>query len=418
MPNYDYVIIKTEDQTWEEAAISYNIFGLIVASLPPVARPKQRVQITEIDGRDGDIVTDLGWSAYDKQLRVGLYGDYNVDAVLNFFKPKGQVIFSDEPNRYFNYEIIDSIELERVIKFKKGTVTFHVQPYQYAKETQSISQTITTSTTDSQYIAAGQGDVSVNSHYVDIVAPDQTPLLNFMISLPYTGDKDSPWKRIGCSVYQNSELVRVDSMSFPTEDRYHVPIAEDKLFYGGVYDVLNRVLYHTIDRWGNAVDIRYAEREDLTNYPELPLINFDNIRLSNSYRTAIYVYKIDVDTAGNDNGQGSYPMPTFSVSYYSGNVTNINVINNGNTDALPIITVYGTGWVTLYNNGEYMCEMNINSSYITIDAEQMNAYKGNVSKNRYFNGDFDDIKLVVGNNVITWTGVVSQIDITYRPRWI
>ena len=46
--------------------ISTNIPGLLISELPPITKPKIRTNIEEIDGRDGDIVTYLGYSAYDK----------------------------------------------------------------------------------------------------------------------------------------------------------------------------------------------------------------------------------------------------------------------------------------------------------------------------------------------------------------
>ena len=35
---------------------SQTIVGLLIQNLPPISKPKQRVEVEEIDGRDGDIV--------------------------------------------------------------------------------------------------------------------------------------------------------------------------------------------------------------------------------------------------------------------------------------------------------------------------------------------------------------------------
>ena len=106
--------------------------GLIIQSLPPVSKPMMRTQIEEIDGRDGDIVTNLGYSAYDKQMLIGLYGNFDIDAVIEFFNSKGTVTFSNEPDKQYYYEVTASIDFERLIRFRKATVTFHVQPYKYS----------------------------------------------------------------------------------------------------------------------------------------------------------------------------------------------------------------------------------------------------------------------------------------------
>lgn len=127
----DYVIIKSDDETWESKLKSTAVEGLIIASLPPITRAERRVLIDSVDGRDGDIITDLGYSAYDKVLGVGLYGHYDTQEILDYFKDRGQIVFSSEPDKYYEYEIIKQIDLERVIRFKKGEITFHVQPYKY-----------------------------------------------------------------------------------------------------------------------------------------------------------------------------------------------------------------------------------------------------------------------------------------------
>lgn len=111
---------------------STTVKGLLIQSLPPISKPLMRTSVEEIDGRDGDIVTKLGYSAYDKEMSVGLFGDYDVDDVIRFFDSEGTVTFSNEPDKFYNYQIIQQIDFERLIRFKTATVTFHVQPFKYS----------------------------------------------------------------------------------------------------------------------------------------------------------------------------------------------------------------------------------------------------------------------------------------------
>lgn len=118
---------------------STDIKGLLISSLPPITKPMMRSMVEEIDGRDGDIITKLGYSAYDKKMEIGLFGDYDVDAVIEYFNSEGQVVFSNEPGKYYRYQILQQIDLEKLLRFKKATVVFHVQPFKYSAVNEVLS---------------------------------------------------------------------------------------------------------------------------------------------------------------------------------------------------------------------------------------------------------------------------------------
>ena len=111
---------------------SLTIQGLIISSLPPITKPKIRTTIEEIDGRDGDIVTALGYGAYTKTVEIGLSYNYNIDDIIQYFNSSGKVVFSNEPEKYYNYAIYDQINFEKLIRFKTASVNFHVQPFKYS----------------------------------------------------------------------------------------------------------------------------------------------------------------------------------------------------------------------------------------------------------------------------------------------
>lgn len=111
---------------------SKQIDGLIVQSLPPITKPLMRTQIETIDGRDGDLVTQLGYAAYDKAFSIGLKGDYNVDDVVGFFNTGGKITFSNEIDKYYIFSTYLQIDFKRLLRFRTASVTVHVQPFKYS----------------------------------------------------------------------------------------------------------------------------------------------------------------------------------------------------------------------------------------------------------------------------------------------
>lgn len=139
--------------------ISNNITGLIIQKLPHISKPKRRTQIEEIDGRDGDIVTTLGYSAYDKDLTIGLHGDYNIDDIISYFDSSGQITFSNEPDKYYDFAIYDQINFEKLIRFKTATVKLHVQPFKYSESETAIVKTYDNNNINASITVRNNGNI-------------------------------------------------------------------------------------------------------------------------------------------------------------------------------------------------------------------------------------------------------------------
>lgn len=108
---------------------SYGVDGLIVTSLPPITKPKMRFASEEIDGRDGDIITALGYQAYDKTLSIGLHGNFDIDKVIEFFAASGTITFSSEPDKIYRFQQLENIDFERLVRYRTADVKLHVQPF-------------------------------------------------------------------------------------------------------------------------------------------------------------------------------------------------------------------------------------------------------------------------------------------------
>lgn len=119
----NYIIFNGKD--------SRDIKGLLISELPPIRKPNMRVKETVIDGVDGSIIEELGYESYDKTVVIGLKIGADVDKITEFFTGNGQLVFSNEPDKYYIATIIKNIDYERLLRYRVAKVTFRVQPFKY-----------------------------------------------------------------------------------------------------------------------------------------------------------------------------------------------------------------------------------------------------------------------------------------------
>ena len=119
----NYVIWNNKD--------SRDIKGLLISELPPITRPKMRVKETVIDGVDGSIIEEIGYESYDKPMVIGLKIGADIDAISEFFSGSGEVVFSNEPDKYYKATISNRIDFQRLLRYRVAQVTFRVQPFKY-----------------------------------------------------------------------------------------------------------------------------------------------------------------------------------------------------------------------------------------------------------------------------------------------
>ena len=88
------------------------------------------------------------------------------------------------------------------------------------------------------------------------------------------------------------------------------------------------------------------------------------------------------------------------------------VTNPGSVYAEPVITVYGSGTITLMV-GTTIVELENITGLVVIDSMLKEAYMGTTLMNDHMTGEFP--VLVPGVNGISWTGSVSQVVV--QPNW-
>ena len=112
---------------------STTIDGLIICELPPISKPPMRLSQTVIDGRHGAIFEELGYSAYDKSIEIGLRGNFDINKVIKYFSGEGDIVFSNEPDKVYHGIVANQIDYNRLLRFRTATITFRVQPFKHKK---------------------------------------------------------------------------------------------------------------------------------------------------------------------------------------------------------------------------------------------------------------------------------------------
>lgn len=345
---------------------STSVNGLIIQSLPPITKPKMRTSIETIDGRDGDVVTRLGYAAYDKEVSIGLHGKFDIDDAISFFDSEGKVVFGNEPDKYYRYQIIEQIDFERLIRFRTAKVKMHVQPFKY----DAVDKTF---------------DIVNQSLHIE----------------------DSTATKFGITATSSGGSIRVSGKATSDVD-IEVPI--ERMSLSGSYTL-------TASASGSAAGcaLRLIDASPSKSFGGSYMeLKSDG----DSTMTATADSNAEYDALWLDIKAGTSVNFTLGVTMASDSFDRIALTNRGNVVSRPTVTVYGSGNVELAINAIAVLSFSIDDGYITIDADEMNAYHGDTMMNRHVTGDYADLALKVGENVISWSGDVTAIRVEDFSRWL
>lgn len=349
---------------------SKNIKGLIIQTLPPISKPKMRTKIEEINGKDGDNVTYLGFSAYDKSFSIGLSSEYNIDEIIDFFNTEGTVTFSNEPDKYYNYTIFEGIDFERLIRFKTATVTMHVQPFKYSLFEEPI-EFITSFLNIQGYLNSFNG-VTVDALDDKIsVSGEGTEETEFYIQVDQINLEPGDYILSAYASGTNADSTKIRLIG-------NTPSEEDS--FGGTDVTLQ----------DNESKFISATLNETGTYNYIYLKVGPNVALN-----------FDIYVSLRKDGQ------------------NYSVINKGNIYSEPTLTIFGAGTINLYINEIQTFVISLgDEEYIVIDSSEMEAYKENILKNRLVMGDYENFQLNEGINTISFTGGVTKFLLESYSRWL
>lgn len=105
--------------------------GIVVEALPAIARAPIRYDKVEIDGMDGMHVDELGYAVYEKTISVGFQKEVDLDAIFGWLTGKGELITSDESDKYYICNIYDVIEFVKNGSIYKADIKMITQPFKY-----------------------------------------------------------------------------------------------------------------------------------------------------------------------------------------------------------------------------------------------------------------------------------------------
>ena len=351
---------------------SNTLQGLLIQSLPPISKPQMRSRKEEIDGRDGDIITPLGYSSYDKVFSIGLSYNYDINAIIRFFDSQGTVTFSNEPDKYYNYRILDQIDFEKLLRFKTATVTMHVQPFKYS----TSEEPVTFSRNRIKLQSYNQTTSGVTAKVTEGLAYDQEIVI--------TGNGTANFS------------IPIQSLTV-TPGRYAFSAYAEGA--GSEYCEIRLINGTPSSSFGND-KITLVENKIGTI-----------IQTTESEQTYDYIY-VSVDSNTDLN-------VVINISFNGTGNASFEITNSGNYPSKPVLSIFGSGITEIYLNSELLFKIDLSDDgYITIDTFNMESSKDAVLKNRSVTGNYSNFSLSPGANQIECDGDISDITISNYSRWL
>ena len=450
---------------------STTIPGLIICELPPISKPKMRTKETEIDGRDGSVVEELGYETYNKTITIGLRGDYDIDEVIKYFTGEGDLVFSNELDKVYKARITANIDFDRLIRFRKAKVKFLVQPFKYKRdEVFKETEVATASGTSivvgdianehlavfSIYGKSTQNGTPTPDAPIDIVSlcedgsisvsvNDQAvglPIANGLKAVPvankstatYTDGSGQMWYAdeidLEKGVYIQRCYTETVSMAFEeANNRYHGTIKKkanssigithgiiiicDKLPFvdGAAQASVSKINGVRISAYDQKTVIAYHNGEVIPSLNIIyPLEAPIETPLTDEQIATIKALVLNNPSATITNDENAFMKVGFFKPY--------EVFNEGLESSRPLMVLKGSGTVEISVNGTGVFSYTFpeGENEVVIDSEKEDAYLGSVLKNRNMNGEFPI--LLPKTNKIEWSGNVESIEILPRSRWL
>ena len=459
---------------------STTIDGLLISELPPISKPPMRVSETTIDGRDGSIIEDLGYSAYDKSLTIGLHGSYDINKVIKYFTGEGEIIFGNEPDKVYTAKVIGQIDYNRLVRYRQAVVVFRVQPFKH-KFNEAYKEPQTATVTGTSVVVSGGADAKLKTFSIyGKTTQDGTPMPDSPVDLVSVGaggsinvsvtDGEGNTQTVVVQTPNGLRGIPVSSGGNYTDANGQQWVCDEIDLARGVYvQRIQALTFNGTETWleynyqdsyagffvENVLEAKHMRTIGLCNQFSVGGIKDNNVWVGVG-NTAIYIISREFFNKGQSLWKEhiranplriNYPLTTpietaltdeeiaackavLSIAQGTTITNNENanmkleyfkpfeVFNEGLENSKPIMVLRGSGTVEISVNGVHIFDYTFpdGETEVVIDSEKEDAYLGDVLKNRNMNGEFPT--LLSGTNKIEWSGYVESIEILPRSRWL
>ena len=175
----------------------------LIEELPIVDKPEEDVEFIEIEGRHGYLTFRKGrYKPIEYTVDLVFKGKENRDIIKSKFQGSGNLILSNESNRYYKAFVVGAIVFERQIRdVYICSITFRLQPFAYEVNQTGImtfskpytltNHTNTTAQPIIEVYGTGSGVLSINNTDIQIREIDECIILNFELKEAYGQDGSS-----------------------------------------------------------------------------------------------------------------------------------------------------------------------------------------------------------------------------------
>ena len=128
-----------ESYTFNYNYVNSQNLGVLLSETPAIKKPKMRYKSTEVDGIDGALYEELGYSAYEKTLKLYIKNKSYIKDIQQWLTGSGELILFNEPDKIYDAYLYDEIEYIRQSRFITAEAKFIVQPYKRALQDEYIN---------------------------------------------------------------------------------------------------------------------------------------------------------------------------------------------------------------------------------------------------------------------------------------